>query len=264
MTRDLSLTEQIAQVERKLDLRRERTRRHLDESRAALRRLTDKLPLVAAAGALAVGVMAGRSRSAPAMTATGTAQYGCRSNSACRGEHPGKAGNVTRCALAVDGLSSVATPGRVQELTVGAHPHRGSVVTVLQSIPISSAAEGPLQRARWLPFRERSSIADMHHVIEHPPLTLEYNMNFVIWLIIGGVLGWLASLVMKTDGQQGIFLNVVVGIIGALVAGFVVAPFLGTGTINSNDFSISGLLVSFAGAVILLAIVNMFRRGRVR
>ena len=52
-------------------------------------------------------------------------------------------------------------------------------------------------------------------------------MNFVIWLIIGGVLGWLASLVMKTDGQQGIFLNVVVGIIGALIAGFVVAPFWG-------------------------------------
>ena len=89
-------------------------------------------------------------------------------------------------------------------------------------------------------------------------------MNFVIWLIIGGVLGWLASLVMKTDGQQGIFLNVVVGIVGALIAGFVVAPFLGTGTINSNDFSVSGLLVSFAGAVILLAIVNLFRRGRVR
>ena len=89
-------------------------------------------------------------------------------------------------------------------------------------------------------------------------------MNFVIWLIIGGVLGWLASLVMKTDGQQGIFLNVVVGIIGALIAGFVVAPLLGTGTINSNDFSVSGLLVSFAGAVILLAIVNLFRRGRVR
>lgn len=62
----------------------------------------------------------------------------------------------------------------------------------------------------------------------------------------------------------GPHLNVVVGIIGALVAGFVVAPFLGTGTIDSNDFSLAGLLVSFAGAVILLAIVNLFRRGRVR
>ena len=89
-------------------------------------------------------------------------------------------------------------------------------------------------------------------------------MNLIFWLVIGGVLGWLASLVMKTAGQQGIILNVVVGIIGALVAGFVVAPFLGTGTINSNDFSLAGLVVSFIGAVILLAIVNLFRRGRVR
>lgn len=89
-------------------------------------------------------------------------------------------------------------------------------------------------------------------------------MNIIIWLVIGGVLGWLASLVMKTDGQQGIFLNVVVGIVGALIAGFVVAPLLGTGTINTNDFSLAGLLVSFVGAVILLAIVNVFRRGSVR
>lgn len=89
-------------------------------------------------------------------------------------------------------------------------------------------------------------------------------MNFLIWLIVGGILGWLASLVMKTDGQQGIILNVIVGIVGALIAGFVIAPMLGTGTINTNDFSISGLLVSFLGAVVLLAIVNMFRRRAVR
>ena len=76
MNRDLSMAEQIAQVERKLDLRRERTRRHWDETRSALQRLTDKLPLLAAAGALAVGVMAGRSRPAPAMSATGTARVG--------------------------------------------------------------------------------------------------------------------------------------------------------------------------------------------
>jgi uncharacterized membrane protein YeaQ/YmgE (transglycosylase-associated protein family) len=89
-------------------------------------------------------------------------------------------------------------------------------------------------------------------------------MNFLIWLIVGGLLGWLASVVMKTDRQQGIFLNIIVGIVGALIAGFVIAPLLGTGTINSNDFSISGLLVSFLGAVVLLAIVNMFRRRAIR
>ena len=89
-------------------------------------------------------------------------------------------------------------------------------------------------------------------------------MNLIIWLIVGGILGWLASLVMKTDGQQGILLNIVVGIVGALIAGFVIAPMLGTGTINTNDFSISGLVVSFLGAVVLLAIVNMFRRRSLR
>ena len=89
-------------------------------------------------------------------------------------------------------------------------------------------------------------------------------MNIIIWLVVGGILGWLASLVMRTDGQQGIFLNVVVGIVGALIAGFLIAPLFGTGTINSNDFSISGLLVSFLGAAVLLAIVNMFRRGSAR
>ena len=89
-------------------------------------------------------------------------------------------------------------------------------------------------------------------------------MNLIIWLVVGGVLGWLASLVMRTDAQQGIFLNIVVGIVGALVAGFLIAPLFGTGTINSNDFSLSGLLVSFVGAIVLLAIVNLFRRGSAR
>jgi uncharacterized membrane protein YeaQ/YmgE (transglycosylase-associated protein family) len=89
-------------------------------------------------------------------------------------------------------------------------------------------------------------------------------MNFIIWLVVGGILGWLASIMMRTDAQQGIILNVVVGIIGALLAGFLIAPMLGTGTINSNDFSLSGLLVSLLGAIVLLAIVNLVRRGSTR
>ncbi len=89
-------------------------------------------------------------------------------------------------------------------------------------------------------------------------------INFIVWLILGGVVGWLASLVMRTDAQQGIVLNVVVGIVGALIAGFVVSPLLSAGTINQNDFSIAALVVSFIGAVILLAIANLIRRGRVR
>jgi uncharacterized membrane protein YeaQ/YmgE (transglycosylase-associated protein family) len=89
-------------------------------------------------------------------------------------------------------------------------------------------------------------------------------MNFILWLVIGGVLGWIASMIMKTDAQQGVILNVVVGIVGALLGGWLLSPLLGAGTINSNDFSLAGLAVSLLGAVILLAIVNLVRRKSVR
>ncbi len=89
-------------------------------------------------------------------------------------------------------------------------------------------------------------------------------MNFIIWIIVGGVLGWIASLIMKTDAQQGLFLNIIIGIVGALLAGWLLSPLIGVGTINSSDFSLGSLVVSLIGAVVLLAIVNLFRRGRVR
>ena len=89
-------------------------------------------------------------------------------------------------------------------------------------------------------------------------------MNFIVWLLVGGLIGWVASLIMKTDAQQGVVLNVVVGIVGALLGGWLIAPMLGTGTINSNDFSVAGLLVSLVGAIVLLAIVNLLRRGSAR
>lgn len=89
-------------------------------------------------------------------------------------------------------------------------------------------------------------------------------MNIIIWLIVGGLIGWLASKIMRTDAQQGIGLNIVVGIIGALLAGWLITPLVGGGTINQGDFSLSGLFISFVGAIVLLAIVNLFRRGRLR
>jgi uncharacterized membrane protein YeaQ/YmgE (transglycosylase-associated protein family) len=89
-------------------------------------------------------------------------------------------------------------------------------------------------------------------------------MNLIIWLVVGGLIGWVASMIMRTDGQQGIILNVVVGIVGAFLGGFLLSPLLGAGTVNSGDFSIAGLAVSLLGSVILLAIVNLFRRGRAR
>lgn len=89
-------------------------------------------------------------------------------------------------------------------------------------------------------------------------------MNLILIIIVGGILGWLASMVMRTDAQQGVFLNIVVGIVGALVAGFLINPLIGGGTITQGDFSASALIVSFLGAVVLLGIVNLFRRGSVR
>lgn len=89
-------------------------------------------------------------------------------------------------------------------------------------------------------------------------------MNFIIWIIVGGILGWLASMVMRTNGQQGLILNILVGIVGAFVAGLVLTPLLGIATINQSNFSLPGLIVSFMGALILLAVVNLFSRRRVR
>ena len=116
--------------------------------------------------------------------------------------------------------------------------------------------------AGWKPTAERQQGAVLRLHL-HTAERIE-SMNFILWLLIGGILGWIASLIMGTDAQQGAFLNIVVGVIGALLAGFLLTPLLGVGTINQNNFSLSALFVSLLGAVILLAIVNLFRRGTVR
>ena len=89
-------------------------------------------------------------------------------------------------------------------------------------------------------------------------------MNFLIWLIVGGIIGWIASMVMKTDAQQGVILNVIVGIVGAFLGGLLISPLVGVPSINQTAFSVGAMLVSLVGAIILLAIVNFFRRGRAR
>ena len=85
-------------------------------------------------------------------------------------------------------------------------------------------------------------------------------MGIIIWLIVGGICGWLASMIMRTDAQQGIVLNVIVGIVGAAIAGFL----LGGGRSLNNNITVESFLYSLLGAVILLAIVNLVRRGSVR
>jgi uncharacterized membrane protein YeaQ/YmgE (transglycosylase-associated protein family) len=87
-------------------------------------------------------------------------------------------------------------------------------------------------------------------------------MNTVLWLVVGGLVGWAASAMMRT--QEGILINVLVGIIGAALGGWLLSPILGASTINQGNFSGAGLLVSLLGAVILLAIVNLVRRGLLR
>lgn len=89
-------------------------------------------------------------------------------------------------------------------------------------------------------------------------------LNFIIWIVVGAIIGWLASMIMHTNGSQGTLIDIVVGIVGAFIAGLVLSPLLGVGTINDGNFSLGSLVVSLLGAVILLAVVKMFRRGGTR
>jgi uncharacterized membrane protein YeaQ/YmgE (transglycosylase-associated protein family) len=83
--------------------------------------------------------------------------------------------------------------------------------------------------------------------------------NFIVWLLVGGIIGWVASELMHT--REGLLLNIVVGIVGAFIAGLVLTPLMGVGTINQNNFSLPALIVSLLGAIILLAVLNLFRRS---
>jgi uncharacterized membrane protein YeaQ/YmgE (transglycosylase-associated protein family) len=87
-------------------------------------------------------------------------------------------------------------------------------------------------------------------------------MNIIIWLVVGGVIGWAASAVMRKP--EGLLLNVVVGIVGAALGGWFLSPLVGVSTINQSTFSAASLVVSFLGAIALLAIVNLGRRGALR
>lgn len=88
-------------------------------------------------------------------------------------------------------------------------------------------------------------------------------MGIIVWLVMGGLVGWVASLIMGTDARQGIILNIVVGIVGALIGGWLIGPMLGTGSIN-NDITVMSFVVSLIGAIILLAIARVFQRSYAR
>ena len=87
-------------------------------------------------------------------------------------------------------------------------------------------------------------------------------INFVVWLIAGACIGWVATSLMGQ--REGLLLNIVVGVVGAFIAGLVLTPIFGIPTINQSVFSLPALLVSLMGAIILLAVLSVFRRGGLR
>jgi uncharacterized membrane protein YeaQ/YmgE (transglycosylase-associated protein family) len=87
-------------------------------------------------------------------------------------------------------------------------------------------------------------------------------VNFIVWIIVGALIGWVASQLMGQ--REGLLMNIIVGIVGAFIAGYVISPLLHIGTINQNNFSLPALLVSLLGAILLLAVVSVFRRGSLR
>lgn len=85
-------------------------------------------------------------------------------------------------------------------------------------------------------------------------------MGIIVWLVMGGLVGWIASMIMGTNARQGMLLNVVVGIVGALIGGWLIGPMLGAGSIN-DGITVMSVVVSLIGAIILLAILSFFRRS---
>lgn len=89
-------------------------------------------------------------------------------------------------------------------------------------------------------------------------------LDLVAWLLIGTAIGWLASRLLRADPEQSVFMNVVVGVVGALIGGWLISPLLGAARSDAPGFSPGAVLVALAGAVLLLALVSVFRRGRLR
>jgi uncharacterized membrane protein YeaQ/YmgE (transglycosylase-associated protein family) len=91
------------------------------------------------------------------------------------------------------------------------------------------------------------------------------RMNILIFLIVGGVIGWIASMIMRTDAQQGVILNIIVGIVGSALGGLLLAPLLEIPTLTQGGgLNLASLGVSLGGSVILLAMWNLIQRGQIR
>jgi uncharacterized membrane protein YeaQ/YmgE (transglycosylase-associated protein family) len=84
-------------------------------------------------------------------------------------------------------------------------------------------------------------------------------INFIVWILVGAAIGWVASLIMRTNSRQGLVTDIIVGVVGALVGGFFLSPLFHVGTINEGNFSLPSLLVSLGGAILLLILSKLFR-----
>jgi uncharacterized membrane protein YeaQ/YmgE (transglycosylase-associated protein family) len=84
-------------------------------------------------------------------------------------------------------------------------------------------------------------------------------INYIIWIIAGALIGWVASLIMRTNRRQGPIADIIVGIVGAFVGGYFLSPLFNVTTINEGNFSLPALLVSLGGAIILLVIFKLFK-----
>lgn len=86
-------------------------------------------------------------------------------------------------------------------------------------------------------------------------------MNIIVWLVVGGLIGWAASVLMGTDSQQGLLLNIVVGIAGAFLGGWLLSGFFGSSTINQGNFSVTSVAMSLVGAIVLIGLLKLVRRA---
>lgn len=82
-------------------------------------------------------------------------------------------------------------------------------------------------------------------------------MGIILWIIFGGVVGWIASLIMKTDAQQGVLLNIIVGVVGAVIGGWIMSAI---GESGVGSFNLYSFLVALLGACVLIAVVKALRR----
>lgn len=88
-------------------------------------------------------------------------------------------------------------------------------------------------------------------------------INVGIWLAAGGLIGWLTSVIMYTDGQRDLFRNVAAGVFGAAIGGWLISPHMGVGAIHQSMLNVGALVVSLVVSVVLLAIINVLRRDPV-